>query len=65
MLGFFYLKLKKIKYPIIHLRASSGQVFLQLQIYLSLAEKDILKENRVWLSGDMVTWQVQEQVLKI
>ena len=62
--------IRKFKYPIIHLRASSGQVFLQLQIYLSLAEKDILKENRVWLNGDMVTflakktWQVQVQVLK-
>ena len=40
----------KFKYPIIHLRASSGQVFLQLQICLSLAEKDILKDNRVWLN---------------
>ena len=48
--------IRKFKYPNIHLRASSGQVFLQLQIYLSLAEKDILKENRVCLNCDMVTF---------
>ena len=53
MHGFFYLKLKKFKYPINHLRASSGQVFLQLQIYLSLAEKDILKKIEC---GWMATW---------
>ena len=57
---------KNFKYPIIHLRASSGQVFLQLQIYLSLAEKNILKENRVWLNGDMVTFLAKKtwKVLK-